>query len=77
MIISADFKKRMNVEVRGMVCNMAREMIKDGDVTEADLQFSLANPGDDPEFHALCQHIVEYIDEKMYEIVTANITGGF
>jgi hypothetical protein len=70
-------EQRLITEIRRNACLVAAEMIRDGDMAKADLPFNLDNPGDDPHFHEVCKSIARDLQDQMFELIDAHLTGEY
>ena len=69
--------QRLITTIRSEVCNVAKEIIRDGDLSKDDLPFNLDNPGDDERFHVVCKSIAFEMEDHMLELITQAITGEY
>lgn len=69
--------KRLITTIRTEICGIAKEIIRDGDLSKEDLPFNLDNPGDDQRFHDICTSIAHSIDHHMYEQICLALTGEY
>ena len=65
--------QRLITVIRSEICNIATEVVRDGEMSETDLPFNLDNPGDDPHFHEICESIAVMMEDQMYELITQAI----
>ena len=72
-----DFTQRLITTIRTETCNIAKEIVRDGDMSKTDLPFNLDNPGDDPHFHEICKSIAVMMEDHMHDLITQAITGEY
>ena len=69
--------QRLITAIRSNACSIAKEIVRDGDISKADLPFNLDNPGDDPHFHEICKSIAIQMEDHMNDLIIQAITGEF
>ena len=65
--------QRFITTIRSEICNVAKEIIRDGDLSKDDLPFNLDNPGDDPHFDEVCKSIALEMEDHMLELITQSL----